>query len=100
MGGVTGPTLLADYLGSQKLSYAAFARLVGADRARIQRCASGDRGPGLALALAIEQATEGSVPAASWVGPTVVRQGGRRKAPRGTRRLVRRNHRKSPQQSP
>lgn len=64
---VTGKKLLSSYLSRCELSYAAFARLVGADRARIQRCAKGDRSPGLPLALAIEQATGGAVPASSWV---------------------------------
>jgi DNA-binding transcriptional regulator YdaS (Cro superfamily) len=67
MASVTAKKLLSTYLAQRELSYAAFARLVGADRARIQRCATGDRSPGLRLALAIEQATEGAVPAAAWL---------------------------------
>jgi DNA-binding transcriptional regulator YdaS (Cro superfamily) len=67
MVGVTGKKLLSAYLSRLDLSYAAFARLVGADRARIQRCATGKRSPGLHLALAIERATEGAVPAAAWL---------------------------------
>lgn len=59
---------LAAYLDREGISRPAFARLVGADRARIHRIADGDRGPGLALALAIESVTKGEVPAAAWVG--------------------------------
>ena len=63
---MNGPARLSRYLVRRKLSYAAFARLVGADRARIQRCATGARSPGLALALAIHRVTGGAVPASSW----------------------------------
>jgi DNA-binding transcriptional regulator YdaS (Cro superfamily) len=66
MGCVTGKKLLSTYLARFELSYAAFARLVGADRARIQRCAKGKRSPGLLLALAIERETKGAVPAVAW----------------------------------
>jgi hypothetical protein len=66
---MAGPTLLARYLARQKLSYPAFAQMVGADRARIHRCARGERKPGLLLALAIEKATDGAVPVSSWLAP-------------------------------
>jgi hypothetical protein len=60
------PNPLAAYLAKTNTSYAEFARVVGADRARIQRCAKGERRPGLDLALAIEEATQGAVPASYW----------------------------------
>lgn len=59
--------LFAAWLASERLSYSEFGRRVGVDRARIQRCATGERGPGLELALLIDEATDGKVPAASWV---------------------------------
>lgn len=59
---------LAAYLARHQLSMAAFARLVGADRSRISRCVRGERRPGLRLALEIERATGGEVPASSWTG--------------------------------
>jgi hypothetical protein len=61
-----GPKLLSRYLARSKLSYPAFAEKVGADRARIHRCARGERNPSLSLAVAIEEATGGAVPASSW----------------------------------
>lgn len=54
------------YLARKKLSYAAFASSVGADRARIARIACSYRKPGLELALAIEKETGGEVPASYW----------------------------------
>jgi DNA-binding transcriptional regulator YdaS (Cro superfamily) len=78
MGRVTGKKLLSTYLSRLDLSYAAFARLVGADRARIQRCATGKRSPGLQLALAIERETEGQVPASAWARRSSRKQGGKR----------------------
>jgi hypothetical protein len=66
-----GPQLLTRFLARSKVSYPAFAEMVGADRARIHRCARGERGPSLALALEIEKATAGEVPASSWAKPPV-----------------------------
>jgi hypothetical protein len=61
-----GPQLLTRYLARSKVSYPAFAQMVGADRARIHRCARGERNPSLPLALEIERVTGGKVPASSW----------------------------------
>ncbi len=58
--------LLASYLSSTGRSYSDFARAVAADRSQIYRCATGERRPGLELAIAIEKETRGAVPAASW----------------------------------
>lgn len=58
--------LLASYLEKSRRSYSDFARAVGADRSQIYRCATGERRPGLELAIAIERETAGAVPAASW----------------------------------
>lgn len=63
------PTALAKYLADRKLSYAAFAALVGADRQRVWRIAKGDRGPSVELAIQIERATGGAVPVESWAAP-------------------------------
>lgn len=83
-----GPSLLSSLLAREKLTYAAFARLVGADRARIQRCARGKRKPGIELALSIEEKTGGRIPASSWVGELVERPAPKGKHPRGARRAV------------
>lgn len=63
---MNGPTLLSAYLTKTGRSRPEFAEAVGADRARIARLLSGERGPGLDLALDIERETKGAVPAAAW----------------------------------
>jgi transcriptional regulator with XRE-family HTH domain len=63
---------------AQRMTRADLARALGcvlragpregaADVARVARLLSGERGPALALALAIERLTEGAVPAGAWV---------------------------------
>jgi DNA-binding phage protein len=59
-------TLLARYFRKSKRSVSEFARAVEADRSQIYRCMRGERRPGLVLALRIERATAGAVPASSW----------------------------------
>jgi DNA-binding transcriptional regulator YdaS (Cro superfamily) len=59
-------TLLADWLQENKHTYSTFARAIGTHRSQIARCAKGERGPGVALAAAIEKATDGAVPMESW----------------------------------
>jgi transcriptional regulator with XRE-family HTH domain len=84
--------LLDAYLTDRKLSYAAFARLVGADRARIARAANNHRRPGRDLALAIQQETKGVVPASYWseieIVPETPRRVIRRRAGRSSRRVA------------
>lgn len=94
MESVTAPNLLASYLDREKLSYAAFARLVGdkTDRARIARAANSYRRPGLKLALAIEQATKGAIPASYWPGLPL------RPEPSKRRRVVSRRTREAARQ--
>jgi len=62
-------SLLSRWLARSKVSYPAFAKMVGADRARIHRYARRERRPSLRSALAIERETGGAVPASYW--PTV-----------------------------
>lgn len=78
-------SLLARWLARSQVSYPAFAKKVGADRARIHRYARRERRPSLRTALAIEEATGGAVPASYWptvklVAPSVRRRP--RRAPR------------------
>lgn len=63
---MNGPGLLTKYLADAKLTHAAFAAALGIDRQRIYRLASGERGPGLNLALDIERETKGAIPATAW----------------------------------
>jgi DNA-binding transcriptional regulator YdaS (Cro superfamily) len=59
-------TLLANYLADHGLTQRAFAKLIDAPPPQISMWLSGRRRPGLDYALAIEQVTEGAVPAKSW----------------------------------
>jgi hypothetical protein len=80
-------TLLARWLARpESPSYPAFAEKVGADRARIHRCARAERRPGLVLAIEIEKATGGEVPASYWPTVKLVKP-----AVRGSRRRSRKH---------
>ena len=59
-------TLLADYLARHEMSQRALARLLRVPSPMVCQWASGDRRPGLANALKIEEATAGAVPARYW----------------------------------
>jgi transcriptional regulator with XRE-family HTH domain len=58
---------LTEWLKEKGTSQEAFAAVVGASQGQISRLLSGARGPGLDLAMKIEKATAGAVPASSWV---------------------------------
>lgn len=75
MGGTV--TALGKYLAAKRITYTDFARAVGAHKSQIARCASGERGPGVALALAIQEATKGAVPASGWPNRRRLRNGRR-----------------------
>jgi transcriptional regulator with XRE-family HTH domain len=57
---------LARYLRKNKMSADEFALLVGAHRSQIYRAMSGERRPGVDLAVAIDRVTGGDVPVSSW----------------------------------
>jgi DNA-binding XRE family transcriptional regulator len=59
-------TKLQSYLVQECLRQGDFAALVGATQATISKLASGTARPSLDLAFAIEKATAGAVPVASW----------------------------------
>ena len=58
---------LAEYLATENISQEAFGLRVGVKQATVSRLASGVQRPGLPLAVAIERATAGAVPASSWI---------------------------------
>lgn len=58
---------LSEYLKEAGMSQAAFAALVGVDKSIISRLSTEAMKPSLQLAFAIDRATGGKVPAASWV---------------------------------
>lgn len=60
-------TQLQAYLTSQGLRQADFAAAIGTTQAHISRLARGTAVPSLTLAVAIERATGGAVPAASLI---------------------------------
>lgn len=63
-----GPKRLARYFRTPgALSAPDLAKSIGADRAQVWRWLRGERGPGLELALALQEATKGAVPASSWI---------------------------------
>jgi len=62
-----GAALLRAWLDGQGLSQADLARRCGVGEASVCRWLRGTRRPGLDLAIAVEQLTDGAVPAASWV---------------------------------
>lgn len=57
------------WLEKNKLSQSEAAALIGTVPSHISRLLSGRRKPGLRMALLIEKATGGSVPASSWSKP-------------------------------
>jgi transcriptional regulator with XRE-family HTH domain len=61
-----GPDLLKNYLSKHDESQRHLERRLGAKTGAISRYLSGDRVPGGRWAFAIESATGGAVPAASW----------------------------------
>lgn len=63
---MNGPALLGAHLKRTGQTPTDFAPKVRADRAQIHRLLSGERRPGLDLALRIDEKTGGAVPAASW----------------------------------
>lgn len=58
---------LSSYLVVSRKSQAALAEEVGVSRGYMSELVAGAKKPGLDLAFAIERATEGAVPAISWV---------------------------------
>lgn len=64
---VPSMNLLRAYLTENRIRQEDFAVSVGSTQATISKLASGGVRPGLDLAVAIERATGGEVPASSWV---------------------------------
>lgn len=62
-------TTLAKFLTSAGVTQHEFAQNLGVTQATISRLARRKKTPGLRLAVAIEAATGGAVPAASWTTP-------------------------------
>lgn len=62
-----GRDLLGAFIKERDLSLSGFAAQVETHSAHLGRLISGERSPGLELALAIEKVTGGAVPASSWV---------------------------------
>lgn len=60
-------TPFAKWLDSDAETQSAFARKIGISRSYLSEIASGKKRPSLALAFKIESATEGAIPASSWV---------------------------------
>lgn len=60
---------LEQYRRAHGLTQQQFALRVGTRQATISRLEAGTMTPGLNLAAAIERATDGAVPAISWVEP-------------------------------
>lgn len=58
---------LSEYLIEAGITQGRFAETVDVTQATISRLATGASRPGLPLAVKIEEATGGRVPAASWV---------------------------------
>lgn len=58
---------LTAYLGDTSTSQAKLADVLGISRSHMSLLVSGERKPGLDLAIAIERATNGAVPASFWV---------------------------------
>lgn len=58
---------LQSYLKSHAIRQEDFAGQIGSTQATVSRLANGTSRPSLDLAVAIERATGGSVPATSWV---------------------------------
>lgn len=62
-----GAALLRDWLASQRMTVAGFARVLGVTDESLHHYFAGRRVPNLKSALAIQDATGGSVPASSWL---------------------------------
>jgi transcriptional regulator with XRE-family HTH domain len=60
-------TKLTTYLSEASISQAKLSEVLGISRSHMSLLVSGERKPGLDLAVAIERATDGAVPASSWV---------------------------------
>lgn len=58
---------LTTYLSETSISQAKLSDALGISRSHMSLLVSGERKPGLDLAVAIERATDGAVPASSWV---------------------------------
>ncbi len=58
---------LADFLTQTNTSQAKLADSVGVSRAYMSELVGGTKTPSLAVAVAIERATDGAVKAASWI---------------------------------
>lgn len=63
-------TDLRKHLSSQNITQAAFADMLGISRGYLSEILSGEKTPGLELAVRIETATEGQVTARSWIVPS------------------------------
>lgn len=62
-------TALDDYMKREKVSDADLSAEIGRDRSIVSRLRRGKITPTLEIAAAIEKATQGNVPMASWVAP-------------------------------
>lgn len=60
---------LAKWLEKNSKTQDELAEAIGVTQPYVSRLVSGERGPGLAVALAIEKFTRGAVPAVSWDEP-------------------------------
>lgn len=64
---VRGMDKLAAYLRSTGTPQARFAATIGCSQSYLSELVSGAKTPGLGLALRIERATAGAVPASAWL---------------------------------
>ena len=62
-------TALDDYMKREKVSDADLSVEIGRDRSIVSRLRRGKITPTLEIAAAIEKATDGRVPMASWIKP-------------------------------
>lgn len=58
---------LSEHLRGARISQKAFAAMIGVDPSIVSKLLNGSARPGLELAVRIEDATGGAVPARSWV---------------------------------
>ena len=68
-------TTLTAYLEAANITQSDIARTVGIDRSVMSRIVNGTVTPSLRVAVAIERATGGAVPASSWVAQPVTEPG-------------------------
>jgi len=59
-------TQIQRYLSDTGMTQTELATLIGISRGHMSEITSGKKTPGLALAIAIERATNGAVPVMSW----------------------------------